>query len=184
MRQTVKLEGFKELEAQLERLTKATGKAALRRAGMSALEPTARLARSLAPEDTGELIESIDVSAKATGAGANIGKAEFSAVLRSGGSREAAVSALRGARRAAKGSGEIPHIELFMGPEKAATKDEAIKAWAQEFGTSTMAATPYMRPAWDQDKGAMLERLKKDLWFEVSAAVVKAQARQAKAEAG
>jgi hypothetical protein len=46
---TVKLEGFKELEAGLDELTKAAGKGVLRRSLKSAAEPMAAMANSLAP---------------------------------------------------------------------------------------------------------------------------------------
>ncbi|MCA0923002.1 HK97 gp10 family phage protein [Pseudooceanicola nanhaiensis] len=180
MKTRVSLEGFAELEAQLEKMTKATGRAALRRAGISALEPMARLARGLAPEETGDLIESVEVSAKAIGAAADVGKRAFAQVMRDGGTRGEAASALRSARRAAHLGGAAPHVELFMGPEKASSKDEAIKAWVQEFGSADVDPTPYMRPAWDQDKDNMLARLKEDLWFEIATAVERTQARARK----
>lgn len=181
MKNKVTLQGFGELEAQLEKLAKATGRAALRRAGLSAMEPMARIARSLAPEDTGDLIESIEVSAKAVGAAADIGKAEFAQVMKSGGTRVEAAGALRSARRAAKMSGAVPHVELFMGPEKASSKADGIKVWVQEFGSATVEPTPYMRPAWDQDHQNMLKRLQHDLWFEISTALQRSQARAARA---
>ena len=181
MKGNVTLQGFAELEAQLEKMTKATGKAALRRAGISAMEPMARIARRLAPEDTGDLIESVEVSAKAKGAAADIGKAEFAQVMKSGGTRLEAASALRSARRAAMKGGAAPHVELFMGPEKAETKADGIKVWVQEFGSVTVEPTPYMRPAWDQDHKAMLQRLQKELWFEISSALQRSQARAARA---
>ncbi|WP_353474787.1 HK97 gp10 family phage protein [Salipiger sp. H15] len=171
----VSLKCFSDLEKQLEKLGKSAGRAALRRAGISALEPMARIARSLAPEETGELIESIEVSAKAKGAGAEIGRAEFHQVMKGGGTRVEALTAMRGARRAAKIAGGYSHVELFMGPEKARSKNEAIKAFVQEFGSAHVAATPYMRPAWDQDHQQLLARLKRELWFEVSSAMARAE---------
>lgn len=60
---TYKMTGLKDLERALSQLPKAVG----RRAGLNALrqggEPIAKMARSLAPVDEGDLRESIDVKA-------------------------------------------------------------------------------------------------------------------------
>lgn len=177
----VRVEGLRELEKQFERLSAAAAKGAGRRAAVKAMEPMAAIARSLAPKDTGELGKSITVSAKATGAGGRIGKREYSAVLRAGGTKAEAVGALRDARRAAKSVRAAPEVELFMGPAQGLTKREAIKRIAQEFGTFKMAPHPYMRPAWDQDKAAMLDRLKAELWREVEKAIARSEKRAARA---
>lgn len=71
MANTFKIEGFKELDQQLGRLSKTAGRAALRKAGKSALEPMARIARQIAPDDPStngprDLSESIDVSTRTT----------------------------------------------------------------------------------------------------------------------
>lgn len=84
---TFKVEGLKDLEAELARISKAAGKGALRRAGVQALGPMADIARQRAPRDTEALANSIAVSARAKGAGADVGKAQFAATLRGGGSQ-------------------------------------------------------------------------------------------------
>lgn len=60
----VKLEGFSELEAELDNLSKAAGKGVLRRSLKKAAKPTAELMRTGAPERSGDLKESIAVSDK------------------------------------------------------------------------------------------------------------------------
>lgn len=70
----VKVEGLKELEAQLARLSKGAARGALRRAGVKSLQPMAEIARGLAPKDTEELSKSITVAAKAVGGGARSGR--------------------------------------------------------------------------------------------------------------
>lgn len=171
----VRLEGFRELEAELGKLSRAAGKGALRRAGVIALQPMAAIASAAAPEDTGALKRDIGVSAKAQGG--KVGDAEFSAVMRAGGSRSDAVAALRTARRSAGGG--APSVELFMGPVKGSRRN-AIKAIVQEFGSSKQSPRPYMRPAWDADKQPMLERLKALLWLEVQRSVARAERRAAR----
>jgi HK97 gp10 family phage protein len=67
MKASVKLEGFAELEAELERLGKATTqKASLRRAARKALEPVAAAAERMAPRLTGALQLSIGVGTRLT----------------------------------------------------------------------------------------------------------------------
>lgn len=180
MRTNVRLTGFRELEQELAKLSKGMGRGALRRAGMAALMPMAQIAAENAPRDEGELAGSIMVGAKAKGGGAAVGRAEFAAVMRSGGGKQAAVAAMRDARRAAHGDSGPPSIELFMGPSEATSRKDAIKRIVQEFGSEHQPGTPYMRPAWEQDHMAMLARLKHDLWREVRAAVARAEARAAR----
>ncbi|WP_300009690.1 HK97-gp10 family putative phage morphogenesis protein [uncultured Roseobacter sp.] len=62
--ETVKLEGFSDLDRAFEDLSAATGKNVLLRAAIAAAEPMARAMRSLAPKDELDLSESIDVSTK------------------------------------------------------------------------------------------------------------------------
>ncbi|MBI6628328.1 HK97 gp10 family phage protein [Pontibaca salina] len=62
---TVDLVGFKELEQELDRLSKAAGKGVLRRGLKKAAEPMAELANSYAPVgETGEYAESFVYSTK------------------------------------------------------------------------------------------------------------------------
>ena len=61
-----KLEGLKELEQALGELPRATQRNVLRRVLEDAGEPIARAARSRAPRDVGNLVESIDVSQRLT----------------------------------------------------------------------------------------------------------------------
>jgi HK97 gp10 family phage protein len=172
---TVKLSGFKELEAELAKLSKGVGRNALMRAGMTALEPMARAARANAPVDEGDLRESIDVGTSVVN---DVGKAAFASVMRAGGGEAAAVQALRDARRQAAGT--APSVALFMGPIAAPDRNTAIKAIAQEYGTSRHPPQPYMRPAFDAQAQPTVDRLHKELWFEVSLAVQRAERKAAR----
>lgn len=176
MRVSVRLEGFTACNEQLNRMKRATAKAVLKRAGTQAMRPMAAIAAQLAPYDTGDLAKSIEVSAKA---GANtIGLAQFAEVMRTTGDRVAARQALRDRRRVA-GIGDH-QVDLFMGPEQG-TKDEAIKAIIQEFGAGeNRPPQPYMRPAWDADKAAMLARLGPLLWAEIEKSLARTAARAAR----
>ena len=179
----VSLSGFKELDAQLKRLSSATARAALQRAGVEAMEPMARLARQLAPKDTGELSESIDVGVVAQDDFAAVGGRAYSATLKAGGSKAEAVAALRDARREVKGQRGAYYADIFVGPVAGREKQDIIKGIVQEFGTASHPPHSFLRPAFDQDKADMLERLKKEIWFEVASAIERSEARKARAAA-
>lgn len=163
---TVTITGLRDLDAQLTRLSKAAGKGALRRSLKAAAEPTAAIARSLAPDDpeTGgfDLRNSIKVGTKLSRSQAKAHRRMF---------RDQRAS-----------------VEMFVG---AGPLPQAVY---NEFGTAPfinkgkfagtrnpgVRAQPFMRPAWDQDQRAMLERLKTELWKQVSAAIVRAERRAAR----
>lgn len=147
---TVRLEGFAELERELERLGReVTQKASLRRAARKSLETTAEIARSLAPRgERGELAPSISV-------GARLSKRQQAQHRRM----------FRDDRAA---------VEMFMGPGP----DPA--AWNQEFGNRNHAAQPYMRPAWDQDKNAVLGRLGREIRADIDRTLARAARRAAR----
>jgi hypothetical protein len=162
--------GMPELKAQLDRLSKRMGRAALERAGLEAAEPTARLMRSLAPKDTGELAESIDVGVRATSH--DEGAKAYQRTMKAGGTQEQAVSALRSARRAQSAQ---TYATVFIGPVAGRAREDVIKGYVQEFGTARMEPNSYIRAGFEQDKGALMERLKENIRFEVFAAIEKAQ---------
>ena len=62
MKTTIKLHGLKGVEQKLAQVKGATAKNKMRKVLREAGEPAARRMRSLAPEDEGDLRESIDVS--------------------------------------------------------------------------------------------------------------------------
>lgn len=149
-RSTFKIEGFAELDRELGRLSKASGKAALRKAGINAMEPTARLARSYAPDDPRtigalDLTESIVVSSRV-----KVGRAR---------------------QRLPEGKYTT---NVYMGPTR-----KAYHGIFQEFGTINHRAQPFMRPAWDQDRKNIVDRLRLELWDTISAALDRARKRGA-----
>jgi HK97 gp10 family phage protein len=66
------------------------------------------------------------------------------------------------------------YVEIYIGP------GQQPQAIMQEFGTFKDKPQPFMRPAWDQNKGVLLNDLKKDLWAEIE----RAAARLAKKKGG
>ena len=161
MKMMMSATGFKELDAALANLPKAAAKRTLQRTLLKAGQPIADAAQANAPVETGELRDSIKVG---TRIGNNVGKAEFAAVMKAGGTKGEAVAALRGARRAADGG---TFAVAFVGPEKAKNKRDAVKRIVQEFGSVKLPPQPYLRPAWDAEKRTALDICRRELANEI-----------------
>jgi len=153
--------GFKALDEALAELPKATARNVLKRTLVKAGEPIAQKARDLVPVESGDLRDSISVSAKIKN---KVGNAEFSAAMRSGLGKGAAVQALRDARRAAAGAGSF--AEMYVGP----SVPDGFYGHLVEFGTSRSVAKPYMRPAWDAEQRNALDIIKSELGQQIIAA--------------
>lgn len=151
---TLKVEGFAELEKALADLSKATGKGVLRRSLVKAAEPMAALAQSMAPDDpeTG----GFDLK-KSVIVGTRLSRAQTKAHRKM----------FRDDRAA---------VEVFVG---AGPLPQAIQ---QEFGNKNHAPQAFLRPAWDAESKATLDRLGRILWEELEKSRIRAQraaARQA-----
>jgi HK97 gp10 family phage protein len=150
----MKLEGFAELDEALAELEKmATQKAVLRRALKKAAQPTADKASGMAPVLTGALAGSVTVSTKLDKRQAGLHRKMF-----------------RDDRAA---------VEMFVGPSYTLGAGGR-HGHLLEFGTYKMAAQPFMRPAWDSDKMALLDRLKVELRAEIDRTVARAARRAAR----
>jgi len=80
-------------------------------------------------------------------------------------------------KKTQQGSSKVGDVEMYVG----ATTPTGAHAHLIEFGTSKMSAKPFMRPAWESTKRAVLRNFERELWASLSAAA----ARLAKkAEAG
>lgn len=165
--------GMAGLQAALDSLPRSMGRAALERAGLEAAEPTARLMRSLAPKDTGELAESIDVGTRATNG--DQGTIAYEQAKRWGATDEQAVQYKRDTLRGLKGQRGDTYATVYIGPVAGRPREDVIKGMVQEFGTAKREPNAFMRPAWEQDKGPLLGRLRNGVAFEVFAAAEKAR---------
>ena len=143
---TVKIEGLKKIDEALGQLGKATGRNVMRRVALKRLEPMAEEARRLAPIEDTDLRDSIAVSTKLAGYARRLNRRSKS------------------------------EAEAHMGPAGAGGKKAPPQGSLQEFGTKNHPPQPFMRPAWDGGKDALLEGIADDFWTEIS----KAAARQAK----
>jgi HK97 gp10 family phage protein len=170
------LSGMEELQAALADLAddagKGVAKAAMKRGLIDAAQPVADAARVLVPVKSGHLHDSITVSTKLSNP---VGKAEYSATLRAGGTRAQAVSALRDARREASGNGGTVHVFVGPGPLP--------YAHLVEFGSVHNRPEPYLRPAWEQTKQQVLSSVSACVGAQITAAAERAARRRAKAAA-
>lgn len=66
---------------------------------------------------------------------------------------------------------ERASVEMFVGP------GPFPQAVTQEFGTYFHPPQPFVRPAWDQDHRALLDRLKAELWSEITKTINRAASR-------
>ncbi|MFA5897936.1 MAG: HK97-gp10 family putative phage morphogenesis protein [Hyphomicrobium sp.] len=182
LKQTFKIEGLKELDAALGELSKATARNVTRRVLIKAAQPMVDEASRLAPDDpaTGapDLHTSIAASAKIKN---EVGKSAFSAVMKAGGSKADAISALRDARRAANGEGSF--AQAYVGPVSS-TKRAAIKAIVQEFGSVKQAPQSYMRPAFQNTAQQVIDNVGKLMKPEIDKAAARARARALKKAGG
>ena len=160
--------GLHALDAQLTQLSKAAGRAALKRGLAKAAAPLVEKMKAAAPVLSGDLRRAIVASPKSTAG--DSGKAAFAAAMRAGGTRAGAVIALRDANRE---NGGKPAAVLFVGVSGA----PASVAHLYEFGSSHQPARPFMRPAWDGDRDAMLARIKADLTAEITKSIARATKR-------
>jgi HK97 gp10 family phage protein len=150
MATTIRLEGFRELEAELEKLaTPAQRKASARRALRKAAEPLVEAAQGLAPRgDSNTLAPSISVGTRLSRRQAGMHRRMF--------------------------ANDRAAVEMFVGAGPLAS------AIAQEFGNRNHQAQPFMRPAFNAQSGQMLEALKAELWADISRAIARAERRAAR----
>ena len=144
----MKLTGFKELEREIERLSKAAGKGVLRRSLKIAALPIAAAANAAAPVgSTGGLAKSFNYSPKLNKRQLGLHKKMFR-------NNKAAVAG-------------------FVG-----TNDPA--GIQQEFGNQSHGPQPTLRPAWDAEGAATVDRLGEVLWTEIEKTVARAARKAAK----
>ncbi len=145
----VAVEGLREIDAAIGELGKSTGRNVLRRVAVARLEVMAEEARRLAPDDP------------------NTGGNDLRSSI--------AVSTRLGKRQGRLNRKSKSEVEAHMGPAGPGgnVPPQGIQ---QEFGNRNHGPQPFVRPAFDAGKDALLEGIGADLWAEIE----KAAARQAK----
>lgn len=126
--------GLDDLNRKLRQLGAKTGVAVLRKAARKAMKPVEDAMRQGAREDTGSLKASIGMRARAG----------------SRSSRSRAVTISVGPLKKSRGSGD----------GKQALNNINNKAISQEYGNAKQSAKPFIRPALDNNKSAILDTLK------------------------
>ena len=149
------ISGFDELEAELDRLSLATAKGTLRRSLKKAALPMADLMRGVVPR----------------GDTASDQLAESIAV-------STKLSKQQAAQHRKMFRDDKASVEMFVGPGP----DPA--AWNQEFGNINHGPQSFVRPAWDRDHEAMLDRLGKDIWTEIQKSVARTDRKAARQSTG
>lgn len=154
---TIRVDGFKELDAALKEMKTATARGTVRRAMMKAFQPMADDASSLAPDDP------------------RTPSPDLHRAIKVGDTLKA------GRSMSTKGFGfKDGQVTVWMGP----TREGYPQAMMQEFGTVNQPAQPYMRPAWDAGKGQLLEDLKANLAAEITKTAERAARKAARLARG
>lgn len=164
---TVDLVGFKELEQELDRLSKAAGKGVLRRALKKAAEPMAEMARSMVPVDDGDLKKSITVSVKLAKRQAGLHRKMFK-------DDRASVEMFLGPSYDLGAGGRHGHLVEFG---TAPHINQGQFPGTQHPGT---APQPFMRPAWDADQVKLLDRIGQNMWKELQKSIARAERKAAR----
>lgn len=139
IRQTIRVEGLKELEKSLRELPKATGKNVLRRVLRKRAQPLADDMRAKAPDDP-------ETSGKDLHTSIGVGTR---------------LSRNQGRLHRKMFRDDKASVEMFVGA------GALPQAHMQEFGVVHHDPQPFARPAWDENKMAMLDGIKDDLWQEI-----------------
>lgn len=179
---SVSIRGMAELKDRLGHMSMAVQRGALERTLRNAAKPLADTIRSMTPVHSGELDRSIVISTTVSSGGA--GRAAYARTMQAGGSRGEAAAAQRAANQANAGQFSAA---VFIGPAAGVRHAR----WV-EFGTGlrrsrktgkssgVMPADPYMRPAWDQHRGAMIGRIATELRAEIDRVLARAAKRAAR----
>lgn len=136
---TFKVEGLKSLEANLRELKQGTGRGVMRRTLKKSARPLVDLIELYAPDDPRTANDDLVSGIVVTS------------------------KATRNAKRMIRASfKDSTAVEMFVGPDK-----HVFYGIFQEFGTVHHAPQPFMRPAWEEDKMALMGRIKNQLGVEI-----------------
>lgn len=161
----LKVEGLRELQDQLIEMVGTVGAVkALAKAGRKALLPVLMEAKARVPVDTGLLRDSLKITVK---------KAPKN-------SEAAVVVGIKVA--VGKGGGKSDLKKLSGAERKRAWRKSAHWRWHFiEFGTSKMAAKPFLRPSFDRNAQRMVDMLRAELAKEIARVLRKRASPQRKA---
>ena len=163
----VNIDDLRNVSASLKQLPRATQRNVIIRILKKRAKPMQATARARAPKRTGRLRKSIVIGTRIKN---EAGKAEYRAALQAGLGKEAAVQALRDARRAAGGS---TFAVVYVG-------STSPLAHLTEWGSAHNEAIGWMRAAHDAHADEAFEGISIDILKEIGKAVARRKARAAK----
>ena len=134
-----------------------------------AATPIERDAETKAPRDTGLLVSRIDQSSSLSANEREGGGPQFLGIGDDG-------------RKVFSKADAKNYVEVHVGV--AGKKQSLARGFFQEFGTVEHAAQPFMRPAWEGNKDAALEIIKRDLGGEIEKAAARLARKAAKLAKG
>lgn len=199
MKQRMRVEGLKDLDKALGQLSKATARNVLNRVLKAGSEPIASAAGDKAPGDIGADIVVVT--------GTQAGKKEYHEAIKAGLDKAAATKALRDARRAANKAGEGRFAQALIGPSakhpqarwveegtgphkilpKKSNKSQRLsftvggrRVRPQAVDHPGAKPNPFMRPAFEENKGEALEIIRSELGTQIAKAVARQARRRAK----
>jgi len=155
-----KVEGLRDVERALDDLSKATGRAALRRALKKSAQPLVEGVKRRAPVDDGSLRDSVAIAARLAPSVAK--------VARRLGDPKSSVQLYLGPKWPEGAHGHL--VEFGTAPRVKKSTGQAVGA---------MPAQPFMRPAWEAGQAAVLKRLETNLWSEVTKSLERARRKAA-----
>lgn len=167
LRLSIPMDQIRALDSALEELPKATQRNVLRRTLTKAAEPLRDDAKARAPERSGKLRESIIISTKLKN---EAGNTAFAAAMRAGLGKDAAVKAMRDARR---GNSDKTSAEVYVG-------STSPLAHLTEWGSVHNEAVGWMRGAYDAHAGDAFDSIAEDLRTEIDKAVARAARKRAR----
>lgn len=159
------VEGLKDLEKNLRKLSHATQRNVLRRVGKNALTPVIDEAEGNAPELSGALKSGALVTTKRPRGVKSENANRFRRAKRFGASTSLA-------RTYANGSSEPVTIYGGFGMHP--------QAMQQELGNENHAPQPFLRPAWDKGKSGVLAAVKRGLKIEIDKSLKRLAAKRAR----
>jgi HK97 gp10 family phage protein len=169
---SVHVAGLKELDEALGELTKATARNVLKRALARGAKPVLDEAKRRAPVRTGELLRGLHIRTQLIN---TVGNREYSAAMRAGLGKAAALKALRAARREAPGTGSFAEVYVQTGRNP--------QSVFQESGTAHHAAQPYLGPALDAKGNEAIKIIAGAIGEEIDKAAARAARKAARAAA-
>lgn len=163
----VNMDELRDVNTALKQLPRATQRSVIVRVLRKHAKPMHATAQAGAPERTGRLKKSIVIGTRLKN---DVGKAEYAAAMRAGLGKQAAMQAMRDARRANSGG---TAAVVYVG-------STSPLAHLTEWGSANNRAVGWMRRAFDAHADTAFDGIATDLLAEIDKAVARRAARAAR----